>query len=282
MASKYLSLLSLLLVISSLQAHARDSQFFSKVTPNNNNNNLVDEAKDTQLTPQREEDLPRFTQESRNGYGLYGHDEIQNQKFNEVPYGASSSSSSNLPVGDEFAAGREKLEFNNNNENYENRQFRENGYKGRQNNIPDNFYNNNNYDGYKSEEFNNNRFRDEQFMSNNNGYKGSNNNNNYNEFRTEEFNNNNNYNNHAYKSEQLNNNNNNMYQNERQGMSDTRFMEHGRYRYDISNENSTPNREFGSSSSNRGVEYPRNQYYNGGFNNGNNNNKNINDDDFDP
>ncbi|KAK9089136.1 hypothetical protein Scep_028218 [Stephania cephalantha] len=178
MASKHLSLLSLFLVISTLQVHARDSQFFSKVIPNNNNNNnnLVDEAKDTQLTPQREEDLPRFTQESRNGYGLYGHDEIQNPQFNEVPNGASSSS--NLPVGDEFAAGREKFE---------------------------------------------------------------------------------------------------------QGMSDTRFLEHGRYYYNAKNDNLTPNREFGSGSSDREVEYSRNQYYNGGFNNGNNNNnKNINDDDFDP
>ncbi|KAK9092698.1 hypothetical protein Syun_027609 [Stephania yunnanensis] len=278
MASKHLSLLSLFLVISTLRVHARDSQFFSKVIPNNNNNNLVDEVKDTQLTPQREEDLPRFTQQSRNGYGLYGHDEIQNPQFNEVPNGGSSSS--NLPVGDEFAVGHEKFEFNNNNENYENMQFRENGYKGRQNNMPDNFYNNN-YDGYKSEEFNNNRFKDEQFMRNNDGYKGNNNNNNYNEFRTGEFNNNDN--NNAYKGEQFNNNNNNMFQNERQGMSDTRFLEHGRYYYNAKNDNLTPNREFGSGSSDREVENSRNQYYNGGFNNGNNNNnKNINDDDFDP
>ncbi|PIN06552.1 hypothetical protein CDL12_20891 [Handroanthus impetiginosus] len=63
----------LLTLLSSLHTHARDSQFFNKV-PSTTNTVVVPNNKET-LTNQQEQ--PNFLPENENAYGLYGHESGQ-------------------------------------------------------------------------------------------------------------------------------------------------------------------------------------------------------------
>lgn len=73
---KLIPFLFLTTLLFSLQLNARESQFFSKVTPLNNNNNL----KETELTNNEgslnkpEQQQPVFIPQTENSYGLYGHE----------------------------------------------------------------------------------------------------------------------------------------------------------------------------------------------------------------
>ncbi|KAK8627247.1 hypothetical protein V6N13_134865 [Hibiscus sabdariffa] len=92
--------------------------------------------------------------------------------------------------------------------------------------------------------FENDLFADERYES---SYEKNNNNNN--EYTMNNYNNNNNYkdngytlNNYKYNTDGYNGNyNNNGYETERQGMSDTRFVEGGKYYYNVKRENYYPN-----------------------------------------
>ncbi|XP_042479434.1 protein E6-like [Macadamia integrifolia] len=104
-SAKSLSFLFLLLLISSLQIHARESQFFSKVTRvnssstttnNNNNDNAATKEKEThELIPESteepshtKEEEPSFTPQNQNGFGLYGHgsEQFSSNSVNDAYY----------------------------------------------------------------------------------------------------------------------------------------------------------------------------------------------------
>ncbi|KAJ7968603.1 protein E6-like [Quillaja saponaria] len=214
--------------------NARDSQFFSKVTPINNN------VKETEV-PNKEEPLtkqennPTFIPETQNdAYGLYGHESGQlppSTTTTRTNYASYTTPTTNLPYK---TPSEEDEDFDK--------------------------YPNNNYYKYNKEAYNaNNNGMTDTRLSDQTGYS-SNNNNYY-------------YNKNAYEANKngmgstrftergyntmsnQNNNNNNYYYNkntasnynvERQGMSDTRYMEGGKYYYDIDSENYNPN-QYGSS-----------------------------------
>ncbi|XP_042482105.1 protein E6-like [Macadamia integrifolia] len=215
-SAKYLSFLFLLFLISSLQIHARDSQFFSKVTREDNNTNNKNTAagaaiKENEL-PESEEpthtqdDEPSFRPQNHKGFGLYGQgsEQFSTNSVNDAYF---------TPTTEQYTP-----------QNYEEKSFNK-GY------YPTNNYN---YNGYENKQ---QGMRDTSFMDtayNNN----NNNNNNYN-----------NYNNYRYGSKQqgmrdsryvdtsyLNNNYDNGNEMKKQGMSDTRFLENGKYFYDVNNE----------------------------------------------
>ncbi|XP_042488229.1 protein E6-like [Macadamia integrifolia] len=107
-SAKSLSFLFLLFLLSSIQIHARESQFFSKVTrvnsssttTNNNNSNAATEEKEThELTPESteepshaQEEEPSFTPQNQNGYGLYGHgsEQFSSNSVNDAYYTPSN------------------------------------------------------------------------------------------------------------------------------------------------------------------------------------------------
>ncbi|KAH6790345.1 hypothetical protein C2S51_005351 [Perilla frutescens var. frutescens] len=71
-----ISLFLLLTLLSSLNTHARDSQFFNKI-PSTTNNVVVPNNKETPNN-QQEQQEPNFLPENENSYGLYGHESGQN------------------------------------------------------------------------------------------------------------------------------------------------------------------------------------------------------------
>ncbi|KAI3466697.1 hypothetical protein Pfo_023360 [Paulownia fortunei] len=72
-SAKHFFLFLLLTLLSSLHTHARDSQFFNKVS-STTNNNVVPYSKQPSNNQQEE---PNFLPENENGYGLYGHESGQ-------------------------------------------------------------------------------------------------------------------------------------------------------------------------------------------------------------
>jgi len=333
--SKFLSFLFLTTLSFSLQIHARDSQFFSKVTHVNNNNN-VREVPNNETPLNKPEQQPVFIPETENSYGLYGHDtglhpptttntnnvdpntyqsyektsskdEINDNKVNNY-FNYQQDSYNKYPneVSDTKLTGTSYT--NNNNDNYDNnkyssssndfsnKKFPEEGYNSNenQNNNNDNkyFYNNNNKDsssntkfteeGYNSVENQNNNNNNKYFYNSKdassntkfpeegyNSMQNQNNNNNYEKY---------NYNNKVAANDKYSFKGNTNYNNgERQGMSDTRVMEGGKYFYDVNSEEKY-NPTFNGDSS-KGVVNSENWYNKKGYfgnNNVNNyeNNKN--------
>ncbi|KEH30990.1 hypothetical protein MtrunA17_Chr4g0046601 [Medicago truncatula] len=334
--SKFLSFLFLTALSFSLQIHARDSQFFSKVTHVNNNNN-VREVPNNETPLNKPENQPVFVPETENSYGLYGHDtglhpptttntnnvdpntyqsyektsshdEINNNKVNNyfnyqqdsdnkypnevsdtklTPTSYSSSSNNNY----------DNNKYSSSSDDFSNKKFPEEGYNSNENqnnNNNDNkyFYNNNNKDsssntkfteeGYNSMENRNNN-NNKYFYNNNNKDSSSNT-----KFPEEGYNSMQNQNNNNYEKYNYNNkvavndkysfkSNNNYNNGERQGMSDTRVMEGGKYFYDVNSEEKY-NPTFNGDSS-KGVVNSENWYNKKGYfgnNNVNNyeNNKN--------
>ena len=221
------------LFISLYVVDARESQFFSKVTNTNNNNNNVVTVQETQSTKKQETQVNNLnkqeTQETQptfipneNGYGLYDHGTGQ------LPPEATTTTTTTQ----ESLYSDPNSKFNNNMNKY-------------------------------NEKYNNNNYYEEQY-NNNNNYEGQYNNNNY----EGQYNNNNNNNNNYYKKdsyvteaeeEQLSGSRlqqtdnyatmkgqNNYYTGgnryssnngfKQEGMSDTRFLENGKYYHDVNNE----------------------------------------------
>jgi len=191
--------------------------------------------------------------EIENGYGLFGEgsgtsssketsttttttavdeNELLNEELDGVPFDKKYENSNNNNNGytsnynnNGYKVGSARYETGNQNNNGYTSNYNNNGYKvgsaryesGNQNNngYTNNYYNN----GYKlaGESY------ETENQNSENGYtKSYNNNGNTN---------NNNYNNNGYTT----NYNNNGYETERQGMSDTRFMEGGKYYYHVKN-----------------------------------------------
>ncbi|KAL2321129.1 hypothetical protein Fmac_030098 [Flemingia macrophylla] len=244
--SKLIPFLFLTTLLLSLQANARDSQFFSKVTPLSNNNNNIKETEVSKTEGpvlNKPEQQPNFIPETENSYGLYGHETGLHPPSttitNAVPYTTTTTTYQpyKTTTAEEDIA---KTKYSNNN-NYYN--FKKDSYNSNQNELSetrltDTSYNNNNYFSNNKDAFGKqNELSDTKYtqgynsmenQNNNNGYYNNNNNGYY-------YNNNNNDapNNMHYKTKAVNNN----YNGERQGLSDTRFMEGGKYFYNVNSDN---------------------------------------------
>ncbi|CAL0300912.1 unnamed protein product [Lupinus luteus] len=236
--SIYISFFFLATLLFPLQIIARESHFFSKIPHSNNN------VKETELPKKEEpenkpEEQPVFIPETENSYGLYGHESTQNP----------STGSSYEPYETEFqhtSKNPNKYHHSyNNNDAFNTNQNEELSNTKLSDNYRNNYYNKDAYDGNQNE------------LSDTKHTEGE-----YNSMGNQ----------HDYKKHYYNNNNaanNNMYNGEKQGMSDTRFLDGGKYFYDLNYEKYNPT-IYGDSS--RGVN-THNKWYNNRGNNyyGNNN-----------
>ncbi|KAJ4981555.1 hypothetical protein NE237_032392 [Protea cynaroides] len=305
-SAKCLAFLFLLFIISSsLQIQARESKFFSKVTHDDNNDNTSD--KETEVLPETEEPSrtqdkePSFKSQNHNGFGLYGHgsDQFSPNSVNDAHYSPTNFPEKTTTEQKSFNTG-----YTTNNYNY-------NGYENKQQSMSDTRFmdttdlnNNNNYYRYGTKQ---QGMRDTEVdLNNNNNYRYGTkqqgmrdtaadlNNNNYYRYGTKQqsmsdttvdLNNNNHYYGYGTKQQDmrntayLNNNNNDGNEMKKQGMSDTRFLENGKYFYDVNNENvyhdryhnqyEKPKETQNGYDSYRGVDHSRNRYNYRGYN-GNN------------
>ncbi|RDX93824.1 Protein E6, partial [Mucuna pruriens] len=228
--SNYISFLFLSTLMLPLQISARDSQFFSKVTHFDNKNAKVTEVPNKEAAEiNKAEQQPAFIPETENSYGLYGHDES-----NQLP---STTPISYHPY---------KTEFDNTNKYYNNdaynTRFSETGYN---NNNRD--YNKDSYGGNQFE-LSDTKYSEEGYNNNNKYYKSyQNNNQKYNNQAANDKYYNNNYNTNSNRYSYNNNPANDRYNGDKQGMSDTRYLEGGKYYYDISAEKYNPT-NYGDSS----------------------------------
>ncbi|XP_031255349.1 protein E6 [Pistacia vera] len=259
--AKSLSLFFLLVLVlfSPLQIQARESKFFNKFT-HFSTNNKVPESEISAPTPtpapapapaEFEVSVPApapalaptlFYAERESGYGLYG--KVGSNQFPPTK-GTETSITEETDLLNEQLSAAENYETGNQNSNYNNNlytsNYKSNGY-GNTGYTTVN-YNNNGYsnsynpNGYETEKQGLSDTRLMQNYNNNNNRYTNNNNNVY----TSNYNNNGHtgntgYNNNGYSS----NYNTNGYENEKQGMSDTRFLENGKYYYNVKNENNYP------------------------------------------
>lgn len=245
-SSNYISFLFLTTLLFALQITVRDSQFFSKVTHFDKDNVKVTELPNKEAPEvNKPEQQPPFIPETENSYGLYGHHDESNQ----VP---STTPTSYHPYKTEFE--------NSNNKNYNNdaynTRFSETSYNNK-------YYNKDSYEGNQYE-LSDTKYTEEGY---NNKYHNSYQNNYNNDAANEKYsynnNNNKNYNAHNNRYNTYNSNAVSRYNGERQGISDTRFLEGGKYFYDVGTEMYNPT-NYGDSSrevntnnwyNNRGVNY---------------------------
>ncbi|XP_061344580.1 protein E6-like [Gastrolobium bilobum] len=237
--SKFIPFLFLTTLLLSLQINARDSQFFSKVSHVNNN------FKETEV-PKNEEPLkkpeqqPVFIPETENSYGLYGHESGQNPP---------TTTTTPTPTPTTYQPYKTETEEKFNkypNKNYYN--YNKDFYRTNQNEMSDTrlagtpssnnnyFYNNKDAFGDKQNQLSDTKYTEGGYNSMENQNK-----------KKKYY-----YNNNAANDKNSFQNNavNNKYYGERQGISDTRFMEGGKYFYDVDSEKYNPTLYGGSS---RGV-----------------------------
>ncbi|XP_054776595.1 protein E6-like [Prosopis cineraria] len=201
--SNFFSFLFFTVLFLSLQIHARDSQFFSKVTHANDNN--INGIKETDL-PSKEEPVnkqpeqePVFVPEAHDSYGLYGH-----KSAGQFPPATTTTTMTTYPPykteSEEYMMSKYP---NNKYYSYYNRDaYNTNYYKDAYGNDLDNTKHTEG--GYESVMSKNQMMRKKNQMfynSNNGGYD-----------------------------DRYHHNNG-----ERQGMSDTKFMEGGKYHYENNN-----------------------------------------------
>ncbi|KAK4439976.1 protein E6 [Sesamum alatum] len=72
-AKQFSLFLLLITLLSPLQTHARDSQFFNKIPSTTNKNVVPNDIKEAP-TNQQEQQQPNFLPDNENSYGLYGHE----------------------------------------------------------------------------------------------------------------------------------------------------------------------------------------------------------------
>ncbi|KAL1829691.1 hypothetical protein DCAR_0209050 [Daucus carota subsp. sativus] len=284
--------LLLALLAASLHVHARDSQFFSKVTSNNIPKEVLPTKQQEPLNKQEQE--PNFVplnQQNPGGYGLNGHESGQLPPTTEnLPYRTQTENSYNKESNPNLVDG---LYYNNdanvNTESYSSSnngdQFRNNeAYVTNQQGMSDTRFMENAYTTPITSNNNGDRYY------NNDAYvtkpQGMNNNNNDNNYNGENM-----YNNREHDIGEAKlgvtngnnyNNGGNMYENEKNGMSDTRVMENGRYYYDLNTEknynlnNYNNNLNENSRSFNSRNEYANNRgNYRNSFKGQNGNNENF-------
>ncbi|CAE5958731.1 unnamed protein product [Arabidopsis arenosa] len=237
------------LVLLSTQIHARDSYFFGKFhresTKDQNPNSFIPLETSEKTTVEEsvpnkkeQEQDPTFVPESENGYGLYGHETTYNNNKEEFNNNNKNDEKVNSKTFSTPSLSETEESFNNYDEKYPTKteSYGTNGYNNEEFNN-----NNNKYDANFKEEFNNNKY-DENYakeeFNNNNNYKYDEN------VKEESFPENNEdnkrnvYNSNAYGTELERETPYKGYSHnlERQGMSDTRFMEKGSYYYDLYND----------------------------------------------
>ncbi|CAI8618264.1 unnamed protein product [Vicia faba] len=259
--SKLLSFIFLTTLLFSLQIHARESQFFSKVTHVVNNNvnerevpNPNNEGSLNKPDQQQQQQQPVFIPETENSYGLYGHESglypPSTTSNNVVPntYQSYEKTSSSQ---DENKNAYNNYFTTNQMDSYSNNNKYPNEISGTK--LTATSYNNNNNNNYDKYYYNNNKYASNDPSNT--------------KFTEEAYNSMENQNNNKY---YYNNNNNNNYNNgERQGMSDTRVMEGGKYFYDVNSEKYNPTLFNGDSS--KGVVNSENWYNKKGYFGSNNN-----------
>ncbi|GFZ03026.1 hypothetical protein Acr_15g0016340 [Actinidia rufa] len=208
-SAKHFSLLFFLALFSSLHAHARDGQFFDKVTtPATANPKETVEVPNKEPPLSKQEQDPNFIPDTQNGYGLYGQESDQ---LTPTTPANLPSTASNLPYKTES----EKAYYYYDKQAYV---TKPQGMKATPPPPPTN--NNNNNDYYMNKGYT-------AAAATDNYYNGVNN-----------------------------------YNPQHQGMSDTRFLENGRYFYDIQSENNYNNR-YGSS---QGVDNYNKGYHGNSYN----------------
>lgn len=284
------SIFLLLALLASLHVHARDSQFFSKVTSNNIPKEVLPTKEQEPLNkPEQEPNFVPQNQQTSGGYGLYGHESGQlppttttteNLPYRtqtEIPYNKENNPNlvDGLYYNNDASYMNKELSSNSNNGNqyYNNdayvtkqqgmsdTRFMENGYTTpvANNNNGDRFYNNDVY-VTKPQGMSNTRFMDNAYTT---PITNTNNN----------FNDENMYNNreHGIGEAKLGVTNGNNYNNEKHGMSDTRVMENGRYYYDLNSEKNYNLNNYNNNNQkeNSRVFNLRNQYDNNRGNYGN-------------
>ncbi|KAL6991108.1 hypothetical protein U1Q18_009227 [Sarracenia purpurea var. burkii] len=224
----------------SLHAHGRDTQFFSKLTNNNNNGNAqesdvqVPNKSEPQSLSQNEPE-PNFVPDTQNGYGLYGHEsgQLPPSATTSTPYAGAT----NYHPYKTQPGGPYRVYTTSNSDNHHNR----------------NYYSNK--DSYETSDPQPQGMSDTRFMHR--GYATRPSNNNY-------------YNGGGGGGDAAATNtrnyyyggggggNGNGYNRQQEGMSDTRFLENGRYYYDVKNDENY-GRGYGNS---RGFEYKKGYYGN--------------------
>ncbi|KAK7246461.1 hypothetical protein RIF29_41329 [Crotalaria pallida] len=236
--SNYISFLFLTTLLLPLQIIARESTFFSKVPHSINNNNVKETEVPKKEGPENKpEEQPVFIPETENSYGLYGHESTQLPSTTYEPYEKEFQHTSKYP---------NKYHHHNYNKN--------DAYYSNQNDELSNTRLTGNYNNYYNKD----------------AYEGNQNELSDTKYTEGEFNNmenqNNNYKKHYYYN---NNGANNMYNGEKQGMSDTRFLEGGKYFYDVNYEKYNNPTLYSDSSREVNTHRHSNNWYN---NRGNNNN----------
>ncbi|KAL8108107.1 uncharacterized protein LOC141671818 [Apium graveolens] len=242
----YFSILIFLTLSSSLHVDARESKLFSKVTNYNNAKQVfpTKEHEEPLNIPEQEPNFIPENQQNSGGYGLYGHESGQlppTTTTENLPYKTETENSYNK----EFNPSSNNGQYYNN-DAYVNPESYSNSNNGQQ------YYNN---DGYVAKP---QGMSDTRFM--NKVYKP------YTTPINKEdnfFNGGNMYNNRLHGIGETKLGVTNGYNKERQGMSDTRFMENGRYYYDLNRENNY------NLNDNNVNENSRNEYYNNRGNYGN-------------
>ncbi|XP_020208252.1 protein E6 [Cajanus cajan] len=214
--SNYISFLFLTTLVLPLHITARDSQFFSKVTHFNNNNNVKETELPNKEAPEinKPEPQPAFIPETENSYGLYGHDES-----NELPSNTPTPTSYH-PYKAQFEDPTKYPNPKNkyyNNDAYNKKFYNKDAYGGNQYELSDTKYT---QEGYNNKYYNNDAANDKYYYNNNRYFHN-------------------------------NNVSDNRYNGEKQGMNDTRFLG-GKYFYDVNAEKETNNPTYYGESS-RGV-----------------------------
>lgn len=240
----------LILTLLFIQIHARESKYFFSKIPNNNvdnNNNNNFDAKETQIpndenvdpltnpektTTSPQDQQPNFIPQTQdNGYGLYGHESGQlppnsDSKFfsdnsrengrsftTTTTYDNNDNKFRNDVVSNYKSESEEYYNYEDNNNNNNFQTFENSNSKPYENSF---YYNKDLYDNGR-QSFQNTRLSRDDYTTTPL----------YDQGKYDNFYNSNNG------GGDNNNNGNNMV---RQGMSDTRFMENGKYYYDLDRE----------------------------------------------
>lgn len=213
--SNFISFLFFTTLLLSLQINARQSQFFSKVT-HAENNGQEKELSNKEEPLNKPEKEPLFVPETDNNYGLHGHESGQFPPRTTIDTAAAATITTTTYQPYKTESEEEMNKYTKNKYSY----YNKDAYNTNQNDFNNNNYFNKDAYGGNQNELGNTRYTYGVYNSMSN----QNNNNNY-------------YNNNA--ANRWNNG-------EKQGMSDTRFMEGGNYYYDVESEKYGSTRGFKS------------------------------------
>ncbi|XP_016481910.1 uncharacterized protein LOC107802847 [Nicotiana tabacum] len=217
--ANHLSFFLLITLLSSLQIHARDNKFFNKISTTNNGR----EKETKEGTPNKEQE-PNFIPENENGYGVYDHESGQlspstTNPTNNIP------NSKYLPKNYNPVAYVIVPQDNPNNNNDDNNNNNYNQYCSGDHNTYDNEDNNNQYYSGGST-YNHNQYHNGGSNYNyNNNYPGNSVGNSY--YNDQEQ---------SYPLDYNHYDGDNGHRVQQQRMSDTRFLENGKYSYEVNTE----------------------------------------------